>query len=126
MLQDVVTANRFWYPEVELLSGQRFKGYRGKAIHWNNLVVNILYFCRICLNTMTLIVDSPTVYTSQGVPISVTGIAQVLRQGVIYSRIKNVSPGENPGPERGNVIGRLRAISWKNRRRDPTYRIGDP
>lgn len=36
-----------------------------------------LYF-RISLNTMTLQVDSPTVYTSQGVPISVTGIAQVL------------------------------------------------
>ncbi|XP_066254607.1 flotillin-1 isoform X1 [Euwallacea similis] len=32
---------------------------------------------RISLNTMTLIVDSPKVYTSQGVPISVTGIAQV-------------------------------------------------
>ncbi|XP_048524951.1 flotillin-1 isoform X5 [Dendroctonus ponderosae] len=30
---------------------------------------------------MTLIVDSPTVYTSQGVPISVTGIAQVKIQG---------------------------------------------
>jgi len=33
--------------------------------------------CRISLNTMTLQVESPTVYTSQGVPISVTGIAQV-------------------------------------------------
>lgn len=30
---------------------------------------------------MTLQVDSPTVYTSQGVPISVTGIAQVKIQG---------------------------------------------
>nr|CAD7596488.1 unnamed protein product [Timema genevievae] len=30
----------------------------------------------ISLNTMTLQVESPTVYTSQGVPISVTGIAQ--------------------------------------------------
>lgn len=27
---------------------------------------------------MTLQVESPTVYTSQGVPISVTGIAQVI------------------------------------------------
>jgi len=36
---------------------------------------------RISLNTMTLQVDSPTVYTSQGVPISVTGIAQVKIQG---------------------------------------------
>lgn len=33
---------------------------------------------RISLNTMTLQVESPTVYTSQGVPISVTGIAQVI------------------------------------------------
>lgn len=32
---------------------------------------------RISLNTMTLQVVSPGVYTSQGVPISVTGIAQV-------------------------------------------------
>lgn len=34
-------------------------------------------FSRISLNTMTLQVESPTVYTCQGVPISVTGIAQV-------------------------------------------------
>ena len=38
-------------------------------------------FYRISLNTMTLQVESPTVYTSQGVPISVTGIAQVKIQG---------------------------------------------
>ena len=30
---------------------------------------------------MTLVVQSPTVYTSQGVPISVTGIAQVKING---------------------------------------------
>lgn len=40
-----------------------------------------MIFRRISLNTMTLQVESPTVYTSQGVPISVTGIAQV---GFIY------------------------------------------
>lgn len=38
-------------------------------------------FCSISLNTMTLQVESPCVYTSQGVPISVTGIAQVKIQG---------------------------------------------
>lgn len=38
-------------------------------------------FYRISLNTMTLQVESPCVYTSQGVPISVTGIAQVKIQG---------------------------------------------
>ena len=32
---------------------------------------------RLSLNTMTLIVESPLVYTSQGAPISVTGVAQV-------------------------------------------------
>ena len=32
---------------------------------------------RLCLNVMTLIVSSPRVYTMQGVPLSVTGIAQV-------------------------------------------------
>lgn len=36
---------------------------------------------RISLNTMTLQVESQRVYTSQGVPISVTGIAQVKVQG---------------------------------------------
>ena len=33
------------------------------------------------LNTHTLVVESTTVYTSQGVPISVTGIAQVKING---------------------------------------------
>ncbi|OTF74993.1 flotillin-1-like protein [Euroglyphus maynei] len=36
---------------------------------------------RISLNTMTLVIESPRVYTQQGVPISVTGIAQVKIQG---------------------------------------------
>uniref|UniRef100_A0A6P7GKP0 Uncharacterized protein LOC114343836 n=1 Tax=Diabrotica virgifera virgifera TaxID=50390 RepID=A0A6P7GKP0_DIAVI len=45
----------------------------GRAFVWPS----IQKIQRISLNTMTLIVDSPTVYTSQGVPISVTGIAQV-------------------------------------------------
>jgi len=36
---------------------------------------------KIALNVMTLNVDSPKVYTVQGVPISVTGIAQVKVQG---------------------------------------------
>lgn len=36
---------------------------------------------KISLNVMTLNVDSPRVYTLQGVPISVTGIAQVKVQG---------------------------------------------
>jgi len=36
---------------------------------------------KITLNTITLKVESPGVYTKQGVPISVTGIAQVKVQG---------------------------------------------
>ncbi|GFV47936.1 hypothetical protein TNCV_3044081 [Trichonephila clavipes] len=35
----------------------------------------------LTLNTMTLTIESPKVYTQQGVPISVTGIAQVKIQG---------------------------------------------
>ncbi|CAH1098985.1 unnamed protein product [Psylliodes chrysocephalus] len=49
----------------------------GRAFVWPS----VQKLQRISLNTMTLIVDSPTVYTSQGVPISVTGIAQVKIQG---------------------------------------------
>jgi flotillin len=41
---------------------------------------------------MTLQVESPTVYTSQGVPISVTGIAQVrvikMQQGFLPVKLK--------------------------------------
>ncbi|GFT44931.1 hypothetical protein NPIL_415692 [Nephila pilipes] len=36
---------------------------------------------KLTLNTMTLTIESPKVYTQQGVPISVTGIAQVKIQG---------------------------------------------
>lgn len=43
-----------------------------------------LIFYRISLNTMTLQVESPTVYTCQGVPISVTGIAQVIKKMIFY------------------------------------------
>lgn len=49
----------------------------GRAFVWPS----IQCVQRISLNTMTLQVESPTVYTSQGVPISVTGIAQVKIQG---------------------------------------------
>ena len=38
---------------------------------------------RIPLSTQTLIIESPRVYTSQGVPISVTGVAQVPRSFII-------------------------------------------
>ena len=43
---------------------------------------------RIPLSTMTLIIESPRVYTSQGVPISVTGVAQV-HAAVGISQVSN-------------------------------------
>ena len=39
---------------------------------------------RLPLSTQTLVIESPRVYTSQGVPISVTGVAQV-------SSVSNIS-----------------------------------
>ena len=42
---------------------------------------------KLPLSTMTLVVQSPKVYTSQGVPISVTGVAQVSKQPA-YLNIK--------------------------------------
>lgn len=33
--------------------------------------------CCVPLNTLTLVIDSNRVYTKQGVPVSVTGVAQV-------------------------------------------------
>ena len=50
-------------------------------------LTNINMFAyRISLNTMTLNVESPRVYTRHGVPISVTGIAQV-RQ-CVYGKLQ--------------------------------------
>ena len=40
-------------------------------------MISVWFVFRISLNTMTLNVESPRVYTRHGVPISVTGIAQV-------------------------------------------------
>uniref|UniRef100_A0A3P8WMB2 Flotillin n=1 Tax=Cynoglossus semilaevis TaxID=244447 RepID=A0A3P8WMB2_CYNSE len=46
-------------------------------LHWNLCLSN----CRISLNTLTLNVKSDKVYTRHGVPISVTGVAQMKIQG---------------------------------------------
>ena len=52
---------------------------------------------RIPLSTMTLIIESPRVYTSQGVPISVTGVAQVYRtaffERIILLLIQDINKG---------------------------------
>ena len=38
-------------------------------------------FFRLSLNTMTLTIESPQVYTQMGVAVSVTGVAQVGHDG---------------------------------------------
>jgi len=43
---------------------------------------------------MTLQVESPTVYTSQGVPISVTGIAQVILRRIPKDNYSRFTPGD--------------------------------
>lgn len=43
---------------------------------------------KLPLSTITLVVNSPTVYTSQGVPISVTGVAQVKINGQNQEMLK--------------------------------------
>ena len=73
---------------------------------------------RLNLNTMTLNVDSARVYTVEGVPISVTGIAQVnaclvhynfyvFKVFLVYiappSSTMHFSPGENQRRECGHV-----------------------
>ncbi len=47
-------------------------------VNYFSMQLNEIYFAtRISLSTMTLVVESPQVYTQLGVAISVTGIAQV-------------------------------------------------
>ena len=44
---------------------------------WALVIPGFHQICRLSLNTMTCIIQSDGVYTEQGVPISVTGVAQV-------------------------------------------------
>ncbi|XP_022173319.1 flotillin-1 [Myzus persicae] len=67
---EALVISGFCYGKPNLVPG-------GRAFVWP-----VIQYCqRICLNTMTIQVDSPKVYTIQGVPLSVTGIAQVKIQG---------------------------------------------
>ncbi|XP_025416536.1 flotillin-1 [Sipha flava] len=67
---EALVISGFCYNKPNLVPG-------GRAFVWP-----VLQYCqKICLNTMTIQVDSPKVYTIQGVPLSVTGIAQVKIQG---------------------------------------------
>lgn len=72
---------------------------------------------RISLNTMTLHVESPRVYTRHGVPISVTGIAQVKIQGqnqemlhAACSQFLGKSPDQIRGIALETLEGHQRAI----------------
>ena len=62
------------------MSGLVFSAFNGRFFH---IVAHQItnHQNSISLNTMTLSITSPKVYTQQGVPISVTGIAQVKIQG---------------------------------------------
>ena len=78
--QDVVTVNHCWFQVVGLLFGPPFNKSSGKLCDFLPIYQtsnDVFFICSISLNTMTLQVESAHVYTSQGVPVSVTGIAQV-------------------------------------------------
>lgn len=86
VFQAVVTANPSSCLVEELSFGPPYNVFKGKfrrlfsircTTHLFTTEPNFSDAYRISLNTMTLQVESPTVYTCQGVPISVTGIAQV-------------------------------------------------
>lgn len=67
--------------KIEYSNYAKYMNWKLIAIICPSIVFDSIRFGRISLNTMTLQVESPCVYTSQGVPISVTGIAQVKIQG---------------------------------------------
>lgn len=75
------TITRTWWSSVCLAVGSTSAKVRFLISYYRRHNVNPAQCYRISLNTMTLQVESPCVYTSQGVPISVTGIAQVKIQG---------------------------------------------
>ena len=54
---------------------------------------------KLPLSTMTLVVQSPKVYTSQGVPISVTGVAQARHIFFLFLRALNKQMCKNSKEE---------------------------
>lgn len=61
-------------PRNEMKSGPlKYCGFWRSFLQVYFIIIN----CRISLNLLTLTIESPRIYTSLGVPISVTGIAQV-------------------------------------------------
>ena len=71
--------------EAIIISGL-FKGNEPEIIVGGRAIVCpcIQKVQRLPLSTQTLIIESPRVYTSQGVPISVTGVAQVITNNRIW------------------------------------------
>ena len=53
----------------------------GNLLH---LSVESLKVQRLPLNVLTIIIESPRVYTAQGVPIDVTGVAQVRMSTALF------------------------------------------
>ena len=49
-----------------------------QSINETQIKLFLLNLYRMSLNTMTLVITSPRIYTKLGVPITVTGVAQVL------------------------------------------------
>ena len=50
-----------------------------KILIWILSANSMIYIiCRMSLNTMTIVITSPRIYTKLGVPITVTGVAQVV------------------------------------------------
>ncbi len=64
--------------EVLIISGVGYQGRPRLISHGSALVVPCVHHVsRIPLDLLTIVIESPTVYTAMGVPISVTGVAQV-------------------------------------------------
>ena len=71
----LIVSGLFHGPEPTIIIG-------GRALVFESLQT----IQKLPLSTMTLVVKSPTVYTSQGVAITVTGVAQVRLHHSYYSQ----------------------------------------
>ncbi len=82
MLRDIVATCG---PNEAMVISGLFYGRPGVIVGGRALVCPCVQLVqRIPLVTMTLKIDSPRVYTIQGVPISVTGVAQVIQIHLLW------------------------------------------
>ncbi len=64
--------------EALIVSGLGYQG-RPRIVSNGTLVIPCIHHVsRIPLDLLTILIESPMVYTAMGVPISVTGVAQVM------------------------------------------------